>query len=183
MRDLGERLADGGHLLGLSWAFKSSFVQYIAGMPDGVASAAEGAYWIDGSYFLFEPRGGGWFDPATGTGRLHFAGVVAFSGHGGLLSLRIANPIVDLDGDRARMSVLDLSGVWGDGHPSMLVDLHRVSVRPDGDLLFIGPASSTLNAAATRAFNGVYSTGDPFEDVLITVRTPPTSPHPGRGSV
>lgn len=176
MDDLDRQLTEDGQLLGLSWGFKLSFLRYIEGMPDGRASATDGAFWIERSYFLFAPGDGSWFDPASGRGSLAFVGRLAFSGHGGMLSIRVVDPIVEIDVGRARLTVPSLALLADGDERITLVELANVSPRRSGTLLHFGPSAATLTPEAAQAFNGVYRPGEAFEDALITVRTPSTAP-------
>src|SRR4029453_4908795 len=79
---------------GLVWAFKRSFVQYIAQMPDGRMSVTGGAD-VDGMNFHFEILS---VAGNSDSGTLAFRGDVRFAGHGNLLFVGIADPVIVFDG-------------------------------------------------------------------------------------
>ena len=73
------------------WSIRRSFAAYVARLPDGHVTLDDGASLASGDRLLF---------PACGESSLTefaFAGAVRFSGHVGLLSVKLANPRISLD--------------------------------------------------------------------------------------
>lgn len=83
---------------GLIWALKSSFVAYVASLPDGTVTAEGGATAREGAFHF--PMAGLEGDPGSGAaGTLRFKGAVGFSGHHGMLRLALKDPLIVLGPD------------------------------------------------------------------------------------
>jgi hypothetical protein len=164
---LGERPASGlAH--GLRWAIKRSFVQYVRGMPDGRGWVGNGALPIgtDEMFFSLDrdnsaPVGAG---PASQVWA--FAGDVRFTGHFGLLFVRIARPWLHVDGQTATMTVDDPHGDPAAPRvPLVTARLDTLEVR-DGTTVCMG-VQVRLAEAAVEVFNEVYPAGESFEDFVV----------------
>jgi hypothetical protein len=158
---------------GLYWGIKASFFAYIRGMPDGSASVGAGARPVSGGAIAFARHESG--DPASSQA-LRFRGEVHFTGHFGLLSLVIADPIVELADDRAILSVRTVTAESGSHTPlvTFLPDvddsLSRVRIISAGDV--------RLLEQGTDLFNNSYPPGEPFDPILVVE---PRASTPGAG--
>jgi len=144
---------------GLRWGIKRSFLRYIARMPDGACSVTDGADPVDESAFRFESAGD-----------LRFRGDVRFSGHHGLLFVRIADPELLVDGTRGTLTV---AGDPRDPDGPERVPLVTFELTDAGD----GTTNGTvvrLTPHGAELFNSVYPAGEPFDDFTI---------HPERGDL
>jgi hypothetical protein len=144
-------------LRGMMWGIKSSFVDYIAGMPDGAMSVTDGAVAADGG-FLFPVIDHEDFDRSTGLGLLRFGGDVRFRAHNGVLSVRIAHPELVADGDGARILIRDVRD-----EPLELAWLGMPEPLAGGGLRI--PAM--LAPAGVPYFNDVYPQGSELDPILI----------------
>ncbi|MGP3534173.1 HtaA domain-containing protein [Microbacterium sp. RD1] len=90
-----DRLEVAPALVGMGWPVRESFLRYLAGLPDGRASAVGGAREDARWGFVFPPRVAR-FDEHSGEGVLHFGGTVRFSGHFGMLALDVVRPSLQL---------------------------------------------------------------------------------------
>ncbi|ONH32064.1 HtaA domain-containing protein [Protofrankia sp. BMG5.30] len=154
-------------LLGLRWGIKATFLTYIARMPDGQGSISGGAQPAENDEFVFEP------DPSAAVpegvdGFWAFRGDVRFQGHFGLLYVRIADPHVVLRGTEAELNVVEPF----ESETKPRIPLVRFTPRPGT----APPGLRTWEAEDVRLlaegaglFNNVYSVGEPFEPLSITL--------------
>jgi hypothetical protein len=155
--------------IGLSWTIKRSFVGYVARMSDGRCSVTDGA---DVSGPPTAPRFHFGFDSQerrkSGT-RLAFRGDVRFSGHHGLLFVRIADPVVELRGSRGSLAVLDVDDV--------LLELVKFDVEhtPDSDGAELRGTGVRLCDGGSELFGGVYAANETFDELAITLPADLTS--------
>lgn len=93
----------------LTWGLKQSFRNYVA-MSGGLIEATGGAELTEDGVFAFTaaPDGGLSLD-ADGKpqGRAAFVGEARFEGHGGMLSVRLVDPIVEIGAAGATLSIAD----------------------------------------------------------------------------
>ncbi|WP_250282366.1 MULTISPECIES: HtaA domain-containing protein [unclassified Frankia] len=161
-------------LLGLRWGIKATFLTYIARMPDGQGSASDGARSVENDEFVFEP------DPSATApegvdGFWAFRGDVRFQGHFGLLYVRIADPHVVLRGTQAELNVVDPSEPGTKPRIPLVRFVPRPGAAPSG-LRTWEAEDVRLLAEGAGLFNNVYSMGEPFEPLTITL---PASPQAG----
>jgi hypothetical protein len=117
---------------GLRWAIIPRFTAYVAGVPDGVIAASDGAF--------SEP--GGFFFPRRGDGS--FGGSVSFSAHAGVLNVLIADPAVESVGGVEQLTIRT-----GDGRMPVAL-LHPLD---DGSF------GARLTAEGSALFNYSYDEG------------------------
>lgn len=145
----------------LRWTLRRSFVDYIARVPDGRMSVTDGAD-VDGVDFIFEhyETSG---DEHSGT--IRYRGDVRFAGHGNMLTVCIIDPVINYEDDRATVSIqlpesaqrsperinLGVGSLekLGGGQYKM----YALQLTPDG----------------SDVFAGVYSTGDPLDDMEFSI--------------
>lgn len=142
---------------GMRWGVKSSFVSYVARMPDGAMSVTGGAASTDDGY-VFPVRDATDFDARTGSGTLRFEGDLRFRAHAGMLQVRLADPEVETTGNGAWLTVLDAAGEriplchLGTPHPA------------DGGGIEIPTA---LTVQGVPYFNDVYPEGTSLDPIVI----------------
>lgn len=144
---------------GLRWGVKASFIQYVRGMPDGRAAVGDGAVPVgtDEIFFTLDPA-------AASAATWAFRGDLRFTGHYGMLFVRIARPWLVVEGGSATMTI-----EAGGGAREALVttSLERVDLRA-GTEIWVG-ADVRLAAAGVPLFNDVYAEGEPFEPLVLQV--------------
>lgn len=153
--------------LGLRWGIKRSFVEYIGRMADGAGSVGNGAVSVGEQEVLFAPGSVRREHGADGAAQetWAFRGEVRFSGHFGMLSVRLAAPVLTVRGGAAELTVDGASG--DDRLPLVTLRLDRLPA-PDGLEIWSG-TDVTLTEAATGLFNGSYPAGEPFEPLTVTL--------------
>lgn len=95
----------------LVWGVKQSFRAYVQA-TGGTIAAGDGAQASETGEIAFPAQPGGTLaSGADGvlTGRAAFLGSVRFEAHGGMLSVRLADPAVEIGPDGAVLTVADLS--------------------------------------------------------------------------
>ena len=153
---------------GLRWGVKRSFVEYIARMPDGRMSVLEGASLSELNELVWRPDLSGDASEGSADERTYaFKGDVRYGGHGGLLFVQLADPLVTVRGDVGEMTVLDsLSKVEG-ARLHLVTFIVDGSINADGvDLLTASDVRLTEQGA--EVFNAVYAAGEQFEPLTIT---------------
>ncbi|ALJ18879.1 HtaA domain-containing protein [Microbacterium sp. No. 7] len=83
----------------LRWGVKRSLVRYVAGVPDGLLRAFDGAVADDEQVFVFAADGSG----ADGVRR--FRGSLEFTAHEGMLRIELSDPWVESDVEGALLTV------------------------------------------------------------------------------
>jgi hypothetical protein len=154
----------------LTWGFKQSFRDYV------VSTIAHGSITTSdvgtsGGAFVFGQQPGGTFDGTSGTSR--YSGSVRFVGHGGVLDLTIANPVVEIvsstrgtlyvtvNGSQVAFASLDLAS--------------GIRSTPGNTVSYAGvPASLTSQGAAYFSYNGssFYAPGTQLDAVSFVIGSP-----------
>jgi hypothetical protein len=160
----------------LVWGVKASFRSYVLGdIAQGTITSAGGASSVGGGYQF--PQSSGALD-ASGLGSASYRGSVTFTGHGGALSLRLADPIVRITS--ASSAVLSVATSSGRVDLATL-DLTRAvrSTEAGGAITYTG-APAALTSAGAGAFSGFYAAGEALDPVTFTVGS--ADPVNGSGS-
>lgn len=138
----------------LHWGVKSSFVDYIASLRDGVIQADEGAE-VSETEFTFE------FDELEESDdalNIRFNGRLAMAGHGGFLWVMFAYPRVQILAAGAILTVRDTR------HDQQHLPFATLSApRVADETIFV---EASLHPDATWVFENRYATGsllDPIE--------------------
>jgi hypothetical protein len=157
-------------LLGLHWGIKKSFLDYVARMPDGRGIFRDGATLADGSIAVFEPDVEAEQPEAADADLfLAFHGDIHFSGHFGMLNVRIADPWITMRGSQAEMTVLD--PYHPEAGPRLpLVRFTLESRKTEDDMRIWLGTEVHLTQEATGLFNDVYRVGEQFESIAILLR-------------
>lgn len=154
-----------GVAAGLDWTLKRSFVEYVARMPDGQMSVTDGAG-VDGTSFRFPMAS---FERSADGGIAAYSGDVRFAGHGNLLFVGIADPIIAYHGDEAVVSI-QLPATARDA--AERVDLANGIIRAvefDATTERRTIGSLSLTEDGSDLFAGVYSAGDLLDDIHFSV--------------
>lgn len=150
----------------LDWTLKRSFVEYIAHMHDGRMSVTDGAD-VDGTSFRFALVS---HEDHESGGVAAFRGDVRFAGHGNLLFVGIADPVVAYDDNRATVSI-QLPATAR--RPAERIDFARgvlTSKQRDqsSERFIVGHLSLTDDGS--QLFAGVYAPGELLDDLSFTIK-------------
>lgn len=147
---------------GLSWTLKSSFVEYIGRMSDGRCSTTDGASISSGSTFFFEHH-------HTDAHTIGFRGDVRFAGHHGMLFVCIADPVIDLGGSRAVITVQqpETGLLPAERITLATAEISLVATTANGTLYSASDVQLTLSGS--EIFGGVYKPGDPLDDFTFVI--------------
>jgi len=155
-------------LIGLRWALKRSFLDYIARAPGGRGTLSDGAVATEHKEIVFGPDLAGSPAPAQ-EGAFHaFRGTVTFSGHFGMLFVRISNPWVTIQEEHGDLTILDPFQKESDARlrlATFIVDGHGIA---DGFEHWTA-ADVRLASEACPLFNDVYPAAEPLEPLTIIV--------------
>lgn len=151
---------------GLVWAVKDSFLAYLGRMPDLQSSVTDGAIMTSTGAYFFPTRSTENYDATTGRGVIEFAGDVRFSGHHGMMFVRLAQPRIEFGADGTTLSVSDSSGPDG--------RLPLLDVRAAGWSTHFGARAwpnlaTTLRPEALEIFNDIYPAGEEFAPLDVRV--------------
>ena len=144
------------------WSVKSSFRDYING------PIANGSYSIDWG------TGSGAYNTDENRGRVSFGGSASFTGHGGLLSLTLSTPRVQVYSSGSAALIANVSSKGYGDSPAVNANgvvianlsLPRASV--SGSTISWNGASATMTAAGARAFAGFYEAGAALDPVSFS---------------
>jgi hypothetical protein len=153
---------------GLRWSIKGTFVDYVRRMADGTGSVGDGAVPVGTGDLFFE------YDAATSTeataaagAPVHaFRGDVRFSGHYGMLFVRIAHPRIELGAEGAVLTIADPQA-REDGQRLTLATLGLRHVETRSGTEVHGSDDVALTADGVELFNDVYPAGEPFDPLVI----------------
>lgn len=145
----------------LEWGIKESFRTYFERLPDHRYELSGGARRHGDGQIEF----GGNLEPSDGY-RYVFGGTVQLKAHFDALSVKIANPVIERDGDAGTV-VLTAEVDEQDGVPvrMTIAQLHLDSTAPD-NLTF----RAELAGEGQYLFMGNYFAGDPMDPVRVWFR-------------
>lgn len=152
-----------------SWGVKQSFQAYITG------SIAKGSWSLSGvdhgnGEFHFAGNSGA-VDKEKGTGSVYFPGSMHFTGHDGLLNLKISDLEIQWSGGSgsliAEVSSSDMEGNHSDYGRVALASLNFGSVDVT-DSSASGTASASLTSAGSAAFAEFYPEGTELDPVSFS---------------
>ncbi|HEY3712063.1 MAG TPA: HtaA domain-containing protein [Amycolatopsis sp.] len=148
----------------LRWGVKSSFLGYVARMPDGRAYLGSGATVNDRNELLFPLDAEA---AAEDDLKFAFGGDVRFSGHYGLLFVQIAQPRVYVREGEAELTIVD-----SESKEPKRVRLATFSLTGPETEDGVDRWSATdvrLAPESVDLFGGSYQPGEPLEELTITV--------------
>ena len=141
---------------GLTWSIKTSFIDYVERMPDGVVSVGDGASRRADGTFHFPLASSQ--DPAV----VEFHGSVTCTGHYGMLTVSFADlAILDVDGRR----ILTCADDDEPGGRREFLDL----LEPEFSGALVRFARPVLTQDGADVFFDNYRPGTPFDPVLVVV--------------
>ncbi|WP_125175154.1 HtaA domain-containing protein [Corynebacterium bovis] len=153
----------------IAWGFKQSFRSYITGSIAKGSWEMQGATY-DGSQFHWKGTSGT-ADPGTKTGDIKADGTVRFTGHKGILDLKVSNPEITVNGNQGTLIASVVSNTM-EGTP---VDYGRVEF---GQLTFTslnltdsavnGTANVALTAKGSQAFADFYAPGTELDPITVS---------------
>lgn len=169
----------------LSWGVKASFRGYVLALSDGAVVLTDRYTSHDGTAFVFEAAPG---EPAgAGDGApclLRFRGGVEFSGHRGILMVRIRDPWLHLAGGRGRLSIMHPAYREPTPERVDLAELHDLRAESEDDTVVWWTATPRLRPTGVRTFGETYAAGTALDPLTFSVPAPrpagapPASPAP-----
>jgi hypothetical protein len=155
-------------LVGLRWALKRSFLDYIARAPGGKGSLSDGAITTELKEIVFGPDLRNPPEAAQEGIFLAFRGTVTFTGHFGMLFVRISNPWITIQEGRGELTILDPFQEEVDTRlrlATFTIDDHGIA---DG-FEYWTAAEVRLAPEGCTLFNDVYPAAEPLEPLAIVV--------------
>ncbi|WP_454041763.1 HtaA domain-containing protein [Cellulosimicrobium sp. Marseille-Q8652] len=155
----------------LTWGVSDRFRAYVTG-PIAKGSVATSGVRDAGTTFTWS-GGKGSFNTDLGKGRASYGGTVSFSGHDGILDLRISNPRVVVDGSTGTLVVdvrsSDMEGNTSSSSGVAFASLNLSGARStSGSTVTWSDAPATLTAAGAAAFAGFYDAGTALAPVTVS---------------
>jgi hypothetical protein len=161
----------------LLWPIKTSFVQYIRGMADGICQVQDGADESASGAFVFpsadlappdvDPRRGVVF---------RFRGTVRFTGHHGMLSVVIADPWLECGPESTVLSVVEPTRLPDRSRRRPLATLDPVHASPSGGVPEGWPEwddpAPRLEDWGAMLFHDVYPLGSRLDPIRIQPAEP-----------
>lgn len=151
------------------WGVKRSFQSYITG------SIAKGQWELNGighgdGRFLFEGDQGA-VRPAERAGSLLFPGALRFTGHGGVLDLRISDLEIRFQGNSGELiATVTSSDMEGNSHDFGRATIAALdfSALDVSDTAAAGQASARLTESGARAFSDFYAAGTELDPITFS---------------
>ncbi|MBD5785151.1 HtaA domain-containing protein [Cellulosimicrobium terreum] len=155
----------------LSWGVSDRFRAYVTG-PIAKGSVSTSGVGDNGSTFTWS-GGKGSFNTDLGKGRAAFGGTVSFSGHEGILDLRLSNPRVVVNGATGTLVVdvqsSDMEGTTSSSSGVAFATLNLSGTKStSGSTITWTGAPATLTAAGAAAFAGYYDAGTALAPVTFS---------------
>lgn len=160
-------------LLGLRWAIKRSFLDYIAHAPGGGASLTQGAVATEEREIVFGPVENDSTVSEEWERLLAFGGTATFTAHSGALLVPIANPWVAIRNSTGTITISDPF------QRDVTARLNLATFRFNDHVIADGfehwaAADVQLAPEACTLFNHVYPACTPLEPFTIIVVEPPS---------
>ncbi|SJN08256.1 Ferric siderophore transport system, periplasmic binding protein TonB [Leucobacter sp. 7(1)] len=128
----------------LSWGVSSAFSKYVTG-PIAKGEVATSGVGSSGGGYLFPQAAGGSWDTATQTGSVQYSGVISFTGHKGLLSESMSNPMIQVTGPDSAV-IYNGGSQWG----TLNLAAAAKSVGANGEVTWSGvPVSGGFSGGAS----------------------------------
>ncbi|MBM9464073.1 HtaA domain-containing protein [Aeromicrobium sp. YIM 150415] len=153
---------------GLRWRIKLSFARYVAGLPDGRAWLGDGVH-ANSDNELIYPLAAVDDDAPEGV-TMCFRGDVRYSGHRGLLDVRVADPWLTFGPDGG--GILSIRNPRDEsGERLSFVRLSGITARSALRETRIRTVTEVrLTAEGADVFHGVYQPGEPFDPITVVSR-------------
>lgn len=154
----------------LDWGVKQSFREYVTGTIAKGSISTSGAT-SSGGVFGFGQASGGIYSASTGVGTSKYSGSVRFSGHGGILDIKLSDPVVRIDSATSATLLVRVNG--GAAKAFATLDLAAGSKStPNGTVRYAGvPAALTFDGADVFSYNGssFYAAGEALDPVTFVI--------------
>lgn len=155
-------------LVGLRWAIKGSFLDYIARAPGGTGALSDGALATETRQVVFGPDGEQRLTADHDGRSLAFRGTVTFKAYSGVLFVRISNPAVTINDGIGELTVVDPFN--GEGEQRLRLATFEIEDHLIVDGFEHWAASNVRLAQEGRElFNDVYPAGELLEPITIIV--------------
>lgn len=159
-------LTDGQSLLGLRWAIKRSFLDYIERAPGGRVSLADGALATAEREIVFAPE---MTEAILDKRLLKFRGSVRFSAYSSALLVPFSNPWLELEETRNMVTIADPFDPEGAARlelASFQIEAHVVSEGYE----HWAAVNVMLTEQACPLFNNVYPASTQLEPFIVIDR-------------
>lgn len=150
------------HSTQLTWAIKTSLVEYISALEDGTITVSGSAEQTPAGFVYSLDAERSNFDPTSLEGTMQFQGSVVFSGHWGMLNIDIRDPEIRIQGTQGILSVL----VGGVLSPATLIDFAQLKLSGVGSAQDI---TTRLTAGGKSIMGEQYSVGQELSPLRIAV--------------
>ncbi|SCL72379.1 HtaA domain-containing protein [Micromonospora peucetia] len=166
----------------LTWGFKESFRNYVAGGNGNPPIAASNGATVNADGTFTFPSTGGTHDAATGATSAGYGGKVVFSYPGHFFSIALANPTIAISGGTAALKAdVDLTTTAAEPVSVRQATIATLAVgggNPAGNAGTVTGTdlAATLTTAGASAFNGFYAAGDALDPVSFTFTTGDAGP-------
>ncbi|WP_168200375.1 HtaA domain-containing protein [Protaetiibacter larvae] len=153
----------------LSWGVKASFRDYVTG-PIAHGSITTSGVATAGGRYVFPQSGAA--SLTDGLGSVSYSGSVHFSGHAGVLDLRLSDPQVRIDSATSGTLLVRVDGGTRVAFASLALGSGTRSTGADGSVSFTGvPATITATGSDAFAFEGssFYPAGTALDPVSFTI--------------
>jgi hypothetical protein len=157
----------------LCWGVKVTFLQYLARTPGTRVSVGGGAGYLETDEFAFPAARYVDADPELRRGIVQFEGDILVVGHGGLMSVGLAEPWIELNGSRATLSFAHLGPPAGTPARFAMAELEWNVAEGGGDSSGWRTAAARLLPTGGPVFNDVYAPGEPMAPVRVRVDSAP----------
>nr|WP_279587630.1 HtaA domain-containing protein [Lysinibacter cavernae] len=158
----------------MSWGLMERFRGYIDGFAKGAFTPSADVSFSGTEWTWSTPTGS--VDPATGTGQVAFPGSVLATGHGDVLKMNFANPVVEFVSSTEANLKFDIDSNDTTGAPTIsekAITIGTFALTPG----LSGEAGSTvtmigtggLSEAAVPAFADFYQAGEPFDPMTLSL--------------
>lgn len=128
----------------LSWGVSSAFSKYVTG-PIAKGAVTTSGVGSSGGGYLFPQAAGGSWDVASQTGTVQYSGVISYTGHKGLLSESMANPMIQVTGPDTGV-IYSGGAQWG----TLNLGAATKSVGANGEVTWSGvPVSGGFSGGAS----------------------------------
>lgn len=153
----------------LTWGVKASFRSYVTG-PIAHGSITTSGVGSSTSGYVFPQAGAASF--ASGLGSVSYSGSVRFSGHAGVLDLRLSDPQVRVDSASSGTLFLRVNGGTRVAFANLALGAGSKSTAADGAVSYSN-VPATITAAGSGAFSlegsSFYPAGTALDPVSFTV--------------
>lgn len=153
----------------LTWGVKASFRSYVTG-PIAHGSITTSGVASNGSGYVFPQSGAATM--SNGIGSVTYSGSVRFTGHGGLLDLRLSDPQIRVDSATSGTLFLRVNGGTRVAFASLALASGSKTTAADGSVTYSG-VPATITAAGSSAFSlegsSFYPAGTALDPATFTV--------------